>query len=105
MQTVRSRRADGARCSPTPRARPTESCALRRGRASGTATPPSAQIRPKPPMRSDLFERRRHLMDDLTGYLAGRRGRVIPLRRCLHSVPAFDARSARPAPVGSRLAT
>ena len=31
--------------------------------------------------RSDLFERRRRLMDDWAGYLDGERGRVVPLRR------------------------
>jgi len=31
--------------------------------------------------RSDLFERRRHLMDDWGAYLAEERGQVIPLRR------------------------
>ena len=31
--------------------------------------------------RSDLFERRRHLMNDWAAYLDGRRGQVIPLRR------------------------
>ena len=31
--------------------------------------------------RSDLFERRRHQMDDLTEYLAETRGRVLSLKR------------------------
>ena len=31
--------------------------------------------------RSDLFERRRHLMDDWAAYLDGERGQVIPLRQ------------------------
>ena len=31
--------------------------------------------------RSDLFERRRHLMNDWAAYLDGRRGQVIPFRR------------------------
>ena len=31
--------------------------------------------------RSDLFERRRRLMDDWAAYLSGQRGQVIPLRR------------------------
>ena len=31
--------------------------------------------------RSDLFERRRHLMNDWSAYLDGARGPVIPLRR------------------------
>ena len=31
--------------------------------------------------RSDLFERRRRLMDDWAAYLASTRGRVVPLRR------------------------
>ena len=30
--------------------------------------------------RSDLFERRRHLMDDWAGYLAETRRQVVPLR-------------------------
>ena len=30
--------------------------------------------------RSDLFERRRHLMDDWAAYLAETRGQVVPLR-------------------------
>ena len=31
--------------------------------------------------RSDLFERRRHLMSDWAAYLDGGRGRLVPLRR------------------------
>ena len=31
--------------------------------------------------RSDLFERRRHLINDWAAYLDGRRGQVISLRR------------------------
>ena len=31
--------------------------------------------------RSDLFARRRRLMDDWAAYLSGQRGQVIPLRR------------------------
>ena len=31
--------------------------------------------------RSDLFERRRHLMDDWADYLAAPRGQVVTLRR------------------------
>ncbi|MCY4510544.1 MAG: integrase, partial [Acidobacteria bacterium] len=31
--------------------------------------------------RSDLFERRRHLMDDWADYLAVPRGQVVTLRR------------------------
>ncbi len=31
--------------------------------------------------RSDLFDRRRHLMDDWTEYLAVTRGQVLSLRR------------------------
>ncbi len=31
--------------------------------------------------RSDLFERRRHLMDDWSSYIEEVRGQVVPLRR------------------------
>ena len=37
--------------------------------------------------RSDLFERRRVLMDDWATYLAGERGQVVPLRREPRATP------------------